>query len=373
MSQKTHALVLSGCGSSSTSTYEIGAMRALLEKGCAHMGDKPLDPALYAGSGFGALHAAVMAGLMGGDSAGSLRFLEALWIDTFCADRTRPNGIYRLRGLDLLDPTAWLNPFRTAASAAGDFVYLAGNLANRFQAFLRSGQGSLTQRLLSIPDMTPLFDMTRLRENLRKHVDLAKLRATDKELLVIASDWNAGLPCVFRKRDFTDERGHDILQASAAFLLAFPFVDIAGRPFGGAPGTMAAPITPVIAQSREPENLVIHVVFLDPHVAGLPTPPMSSALDGLGRYFSMNEELNPHSAFHWFSDPDTAPRSAAPPGWGSDLQRKPVEIHWYRPRTPKVNWFQFATFDPELTRGFIKAGYEDTLAHDCRQQGCIIP
>lgn len=373
MSEKTHAIVLSGCGSSSTATYEIGAMRALLEKGCAHTAGKPFDPALYAGSGFGALHATVMAGLMGGDAASSLRYLETLWLDTFCSQGTRPNGIYRLRGLGLLDPTAWINPFRATASAAGDFVYLAGNLAKRFQAFLGDGQGSTVQRLLSIPDMTPLFDMTRLRGNLRKHVDLAKLRATSKELLVIASDWNAGLPCVFRKRDFTDERGHDILQASATFLLAFPFVEIDGKPYGGAPGTMASAVTPVIAQSADPANLVIHVVFLDPHIADLPAAPMSSALAGLGQYFSMNEELNVHSKFNWFSQPDTTPPTAAPLGWGSDLQRKPVEIHWYRPRTPKVNWFQFATFDPDLTRGFIQAGYEDTLAHDCRQQGCIVP
>ncbi len=373
MSEKTHAVVLSGCGSSSTSTYEIGAMRALLEKGCVHTGGKPLDPAVFAGSGFGAVHAAVMAGLMGGDAAGSLRYLETLWLDTFCAAGSRPNGIYRLRGLGLLDPTAWLNPFRVATDAAGDFVYLAGNLAERVQAFLGSDQGGLTQRILSIPDLTPLFDMTRLRENLRKHVDLAKLRATNKELLVIASDWNAGLPCVFRKRDFTDDRGHDILQASAAFLLAFPFVEIDGKPYGGAPGTMATPVTPVIAQSADPAKLVIHVVFLDPHVANLPVPPMSSALDGLGHYFSMNEELNVHSKFNWFSQPDAQAPTAAPPGWGSVLQQKPVEIHWYRPRAPQVNWFQFATFDPDLTRGFIKAGYEDTLAHDCRQQGCIVP
>lgn len=372
MTEKTHAVVLSGCGSSSTSAYEIGVMRALFEKGAGHPGGAVPDPVLYSGSGFGALHATAMAGQMGGSNLGTLDFLEKLWLETLCASGMRPNGVYRLRGLSLLDPSTWTNPFGAVVDGANDFVYLGNDMMRRFRSFLGSGQGSTIQRLLSIPDMTPLFDMARIRGNLRKHVDLAKLRASNKELLVIASDWNAGLPCVFRKCDFDDQRGHDILQASATFLLAFPFVEIDGKPYGGAPGTMAAPITPVIAHFPDPSNLVIHAVFLDPHIGSLPHPPMSSSLAGLGQYFSMNEELNPHSYFTYFSQPSPA-LSDAPPGWASELERKPVTIHWYRPKTQKVNWFQFATFDPGLTRAFIQAGYEDTAAHDCAKAGCILP
>ena len=67
-----HAVVLSGSGSSSTDAFEVGVMKSLLAEGAPHLGGRPIDPAIYSGSGFGAFNATVMASQIGGDTAATM-------------------------------------------------------------------------------------------------------------------------------------------------------------------------------------------------------------------------------------------------------------------------------------------------------------
>src|SRR5205807_1906679 len=131
---------------------------------------------------------------------------------------------------------------------------------------------------------TPFFDVEPLKAQLRKHIDLERLRRSSKELIVMASDWTKGMPRAFTKQEMTDQQGYAILQASATYLLAFPFVLIEGRPFGGAPGTMATPLKPVIETYATPgRRLTVHAIFLGSPMEDIPTGKMDSALGGLGR------------------------------------------------------------------------------------------
>lgn len=364
-----HALVLSGSGSSSTDAFEVGVMKTLLAGGAPHLGGRPIDPAIYSGSGFGAFNAAIMASQVGGDTAAALRYLERVWLDDLSSTPgSCGNGVYRLRGnpLTFLNPRCYLpQPWRPFLQVFEDGGFLMTNLLERFQVFLFGGRGSLSERLLHIPDLTVFFDMAPLQSNLRKHIDLGRLRGSAKDLVVIASDWAQGKPRAFLKQEMTEERGYAILQASAAYLLAFPFVEIDGRPYGGAPGSMATPLQPVLdLYARPGRRLVIHVVYLVTPISQIPLSPMTSALAGLGRYFSMNEVLNSKNDVEYGPgvDPRTPPQEAA----GS------VTIHCYRPRFPIINWFEFANFERRITAAYIAEGETCVLHHDCAAEGCTL-
>ena len=362
-----HALVLSGSGCSSTAAFEVGVMKTLLAEGAAHLGGQPFDPEIYCGSGFGAFNAAVMASQIGGDTGSTLQYLEGAWLDDLSSTPTRcGNGVYRLRGnpLTFLDPRCYLpNPLQPFLQAFADGTFLTANLLERFRVFL-GGEGSLSERLLHIPDLTVFFDMTPLQNSLRKHVDLGRLRRSAKELVVMASDWKQGKPRAFLKPEMTDELGYAILQASAAFLLAFPFVEIDGRPYGGAPGSMATPLKPVLDLYARPDRrLVLHVIYLVTPIEQIPLSKMPSALAGLGRYFSMNEVLNIKNDVEYAPNVDlgTATKGAT----------RAVTIHSYRPRFPIINWFEFANFERRVTAAHIEEGRNSVLHHDCAAEGCI--
>ena len=363
-----HAMVLSGSGSSSTDAFEVGAMKALVAEGAPHLGGRQIDPAIYSGSGFGAFNAAVMASQIGGDTASALRYLERVWLeDLSSTPASCGNGVYRLRGnpLTFLNPRCYLpQPLQPFLQAFADGVFLTADLMARLRVFL-GGEGSLSERLLSIPDLTVFFDMAPLRDNLRKHIDLESLRRSAKELIVIASDWQQGKARAFSKQEMTDERAYAILQASAAYLLAFPFVPIDGRPYGGGPGSMATPLKPVIDLYAKPgRKLVVHVIYLMTPIEEIPLSKMTSALAGLGRYFSMNEVLNLKNDVEYgpHGDSGNVPKGAA----------GPVIIHSYRPRVPIINWFEFANFERRITAAHIAEGRASVLGHDCAAEGCIL-
>ena len=363
-----HAMVLSGSGSSSTDAFEVGVMQTLLAEGAPHLGGRPFDPAIYSGSGFGAFNAAVMASQVGGDTASALRYLERVWLDDLSSTPDScGNGVYRLRGnpLTFLNPRCYLpQPLQPFLQAFADGTFLMADLIERFRVFLGGG-GSLWEGLLSIPDLTVFFDMSPLQDNLRKHVDLGLLQRSAKELIVIASDWKEGKPRAFLKQEMTDERAYAILQASTAYLLAFPFVPIDGRPYGGGPGSMATPLKPVIdLYARPGRKLIVHVIYLVTPIGEIPLSKMTSALGGLGRYFSMNEVLNRKN------DVEYGPNGAPGP-LPKDAARN-VIIHSYRPRFPIINWFEFANFDRRITAQFIAEGRASVLHHDCAAEGCLL-
>lgn len=360
------AVVLSGSGCGSVDAYEVGVLKALAE-GLPHCGGDTFDAAIYSGSAFGAFNAAVMASDIGGGTGATAAYLEQAWLDGLCSTGGRPNGVFRIRcdPRALLDPRAWLaNPLAPIAETARDAGYLAADLAARVRAsFAAGGPASFPERLLSVPAATPFFDMSPLRQQLRTHVALDRIRTSGKALMINATDWERGIGHIFANADMTDPQGYDILQASAAYLLVFPFVEIGGRPFGGGPGSQATPLRPVLETwAPRTGRLTVHVVYLDPPMPKIPTARMSGMLGGMGRYFNMVESLNIRA------DVEYGPGAAPPPG--TDADRTNVTIHHYRPSRVIVDWFAVTDFDRRRTEAFMALGYRDAMQHDCRRAGC---
>ena len=98
----------------------------------------------------------------------------------------------------------------------------------------------------------------------------------------MASDWKQGKPRAFLKPEMTDELGYAILQASAAFLLAFPFVEIDGplrwrtRLHGGSAQAGARSLR------QADRRLVLHVIYLVTPIEQIPLSRCPARSPGWG-------------------------------------------------------------------------------------------
>jgi len=362
------AVVLSGSGCGSTDAYGVGVLKALAE-GAPPTTDGVFEPSIYSGAAFGAFNAAVMTADPGGGTAATVRRLEQAWLDGLCSTAGQPNGVYRIRcsPMTLLDPRSWIDsPASTVVDTAKDVAFLTSDFIARVRAKLSpSGSAGIGERIADMLTATPFFDMSPLRAHLRAFVDLARVRSSAKTLMVNATDWERGIGRIFTNADMTDAQGHDILQASAAYLVMFPFVDIGGRPFGGGPGSLATPLRPVVETfGPRTDRLTVHTVYIHPPMAQIPLGNMPGMLTGTGRYFDMVESLNVRADVEYGPGQEPAPTSGS---------RANVTIHRYRPSTPIVDWFRIIEFDRTQTEAFIAQGYRDTRNHDCRAAGCTCP
>ena len=345
--------------------YGVGVVKALAETS-VKSGGVPFEPSIYSGSAFGAFNAAMM--VAGGGAAQTVRRLEEAWLDGVCSTVGRPNGVYRMRAVSQFDPRRWIeSPVSAILDSARDTSYLARDFAARLRSLVapRDGTGVL-ERVIDLFSATQLFDMSPLEVTLGSHVDLRSVRSSEKVLMVNATDWEGGVGRIFSNGDMTDAQGYRILQASAAYLLVFPFVNIDGRPFGGGPGSMATPLRPVIdTWAPRSARLDVHAIYLQPPMPDIPVGAMPGMFSGMGRYFDMVESLNVRA------DVEYGPGQAPPPRDGHPHAR--VTIHRYRPGTPIVDWINTLDFDRAKTEALIARGYRDARNHDCRAAECVCP
>ena len=371
LEKSLQAVVMSGCGAGASDAYEVGVMKALLER-LPHLNGEPFDPAIYSGSAFGGFNAAVMVSDAAHGTAATVRYLEEAWLEGLCSTPHRPNGVCRLRcdPRTFFDPRSWIpNPLAPILETANDSVFLAGEFMARVRSnFSRPGPIGFSERLSSIPALTPFWDMTPLKQRLRRYVDLEKIRNSEKALMVNATDWALGAARIFVNGEMTDPQGYDVLQASAAYSLTFPFVEIQGRLFAGAPASMGTPLRPVVdTWAPRAARLTVHTIYVAPPIHEIPSEKMPSLLGGFGRYFDLNESINIRNDVQY-----GAGHPPPVPPAGDHAAKSSVTIHNYRPSKVIVDWFAITDFDWRKTEGYIELGYRDTLNHDCRAAGCTL-
>ena len=373
LNESLQAVVFSGSGCSSVDAYAVGVMAALLE-GPRFLNGEPFEPSIFSGSAFGAWNAAIMTSEAAQGTAAAVSYLRKAWLEGLCSSGGRPNGVYRVRcdprrfldPRDLFEPDGLIaNPLRAFTGLWRDVEYLAKDLAERIEInFAPAGDAGLVQRVGSLFGLTPWFDMSPLRQCLHRYVDLSKLRGSAKALMVNATDWVYGISRVFTNVEMTDAQGYDILQASAAYMALFPFVEIQGQLYAGGPASLATPIRPVVEEwAPKTDRLTVHTVRLNPPVADIPREMMTSAWGGFARYFDINEAINTQAGLEFSAD--------WTPG-GTSQGGGPVTIHNYRPSRAIANWYEMLEFDPSKTEGFMDLGYRDAKSHDCRTAGCAI-
>jgi NTE family protein len=422
-----HALVLSGGGA--RGAYEIGVIKALCQGRSPVLKDFH-RVSIFTGTSVGAYNAAFLAQQERGVEA--VRGLEAMWRDRIASTLERcGNGVYRLRSdpFQFVDPGCLRNPLRLLGELGRDTVFWGEYAVAYGNQLLFGSDAPFRIRLFETVDIAALFSREPLESLVAETIDLSRLRASDNELAVIASDWRNGSVRVYSKEDVL-RIGTDTILASTAIPGIFAPVLLEGSPCVDGGLLQNTPTKPAIQAGAD----VLHVIYVDPLAQFIPFPDLPNTIDTAYRIYTIlmaaqingdarhaaaiNHELAERSGAAGTSSEDlpairagrTArpgdrageevqqeqPTSRLPGARGEDLPAvrarrsykragaaaerrrdekiyRPITIHRYRPKTEMGGAEAFLNFGLSAIDNMIQQGYEDALGHDCRVAQCVLP
>ncbi len=390
--RRQEAIVLSGAAANAA--YEVGVIKALLDKG--------VDPYCYSGSSVGALNAAVMASHT--DPGEAVEKLERLWRDHIPGEGTT-NGLFRVRldPMQYWSPSTYSRPLRLLKETVADLGHVGVELLKRAgyaTAFARTPQDAG----IALTDFSQLLDLAPLRKLVREAIDLGKIELAPRKLRVSAVNWETGVPRTFTEKELKAPGGYDAIVAAIAIPGVVPTQVVDGYPYVDAAVLMTTPLQPAIsaADKTAGAGLTLHLVYLDTSKADVPIATVAntcsivyrlfllaqsrSANADIARAASINEQLRTRRLFETVSIEDggdgdlflAISRKVSPEAarfWKKltrdSEDRVPVTIHRYSP-TRYIRGFTMFQYRKDLILDLIRAGHEDTAAHDCEQAGCII-
>lgn len=390
---KDQAVVLSGGGANGA--YEIGVLQALFEN--AASGGGSFAPGIYTGTSVGTFNAAFMASPPEDESpAETLERLKGLWTETIAAHpQNGGNGVFRIKA----DPLPLLNPIyltKHPSQSLGELFRGGFSLANETlsralyfgRRLTRSPLHDLGE-LLRLPDVSTFISVAPLEQLVQTNIDLKQLRDSNIDFRCVATDWTHAKPEMFTRDEMSDQSGHAIIRASAAIPAIFPEVVIGGIHYVDGGVTMNTPLQPAIdawrANPDRSAELTLHVIYLDPVLAAIPLPEVSSTLDVTTRLMltlvAYNANTNIESAAR--KNPEIRAQLAAAgidntattrPGSGKDLEQPLLTIHRYRPTAAAAGGvLGLLEFTSDHIQKLITQGHADGRVHNCQQAGCVIP
>jgi len=385
------AVILSGGGANGA--YEIGVLEALFEK------DAGFAPGIYTGTSVGAFNAAFMASPRKSESpAATVARLQKVWTGTIAAHpENGGNGVFRVRA----DPLPFLSPSYLAKHPTEPFtelvrdgLFLAGDTFARAVYFGRQLTRSIPRdlgELLQVPDLSSFISVAPLEELIRSNIDLERLRDSEVDFRCVATDWTHGKPEMFTRDEMSDAEGHKIIQASASIPALFPEVVIGGIHYVDGGVTMNTPLDPAIdAWRANPERtaeLEVHVIYLEPALADMPLPEVSSTLKVTTRLVLTLLAYNANTHIESAARKNPVIRAQLEeagfdgskthePGSGKALAEPILRIHRYRqrPTAEEAGGLPgLLEFTTEHIDELIEAGRGDGRGHDCLEEGCITP
>ncbi len=390
---KDQAVVLSGGGANGA--YEIGVLQALFENG-PPAGDH-FSPGIYTGTSVGSFNAAFMASPRREETpAATLERLKQVWTQSIAAHpENGGNGVFRIKA----DPLPLLNPsyltkdptqslgelFRGSLSLATETLSRALYFGRRLTSSPLHDLGEL----LRFPDLSTLISVEPLEHLVQSNIDLPRLRNSQIDFRCVATDWTHAKPEMFTRDEMSNEDGHAIIRASAAIPAIFPEVVIGGIHYVDGGVTMNTPLQPAIdAWRANPERsaeLTLHVIYLDPALAAIPLPEVSSTLDVSARLMLTLTAYNANTHIESAArlNPEIRAQLAAAgvdktaarqPASGQDLEQPVLTIHRYRPTAAVAGGvLGLLEFTSEHINKLIAQGHLDGQKHDCQQAGCVIP
>ena len=193
---------------------------------------------------------------------GVVERLENVWLESI-APKGKPNGAYRIRGnpFELLDPRNLISdPGRYLSNAAEDAAFLARDGVNRLVRFAEAGGEPLAERMVRLLAPKSFTSTAPFRRLIEETVDFDRIRKSEVELKIIATDWERAMLEIFTNEDMTDAQGADIIIASGSLPGFFPHVPIGDRMFADAGVLGYASWWPAI----EAEADSLHVIYTNP-------------------------------------------------------------------------------------------------------------
>ena len=387
-----HAAVLSG--GAAYAAYEVGVLNALTRGACAVSGYQPVEFQVLTGTSAGSFNAAIMASRPGESCATTAAYLEQVWLQGIAA---RPgmcgNGAIRYRG----DPTTFFdascyspNPLRPFTEFASDAAYFATDLANRAVTFA-SSQGSLSQRLLAVANLSSFISTDPYAALVRAVVDLDGIRRSDRILLIATTDWGTGLLRLFGNADLSDEIGHLVILASSAFP-GVPPVQIDGQPYADGGYVLDTPLKPAVFAGAD----TLHVVYMDPDTRNIPLSRMQNTIDTVDRSINIFKAAIFDRDFECANDINTGltilenPNSATALTFdqrksllrfvgrvqnqaGDPMMFRKITVHRYHPTDDLGGVAGLLNFDQDQITRLIQRGFNDAVEHDCAASACLLP
>ena len=277
-------MVLSG--GSVYAAYEVGVLKALLRGESCATGYKPMNPDVYIGASGGAFNAAMMTSRPGQDPLSTLGFLEKVWVDQLSADSAMcRTGAIRIRGdisqyadLRCLGSNPMLPLFRIAEDAASFTQFFL----NRTVEILSPPSRPIGRRVLEFADATALISDEDFVRVMSEAIELKGIRESDKVLGVETTNWRTGELRVFANADMSDQIGHSVILASAAFPGLAP-VQIEGDPYVDGGYSLNTPLQPAIAADADD----LHVVFMDPKIKNIPVNRFDNIFDVIDKLYQI--------------------------------------------------------------------------------------
>lgn len=360
-------------------------------------GYRPIEPGVFTGTSVGSFNASVMVSRPGEPSGRTAEVLEGMWLNEVADNALRcGNGVFRFRGnlLRLLEPACYANPVAPFEQLGDDAGYVARSVFRRSLNALMS-QGSLAARTLQFVDISALISVEPFQEMLRRTINSEAIRRSDRQLRVVATNWETGEVKTFENHEVAHEEfGPQMIMASAAIPGIFPPVRIGDDVYIDGGAVMNTPLNCAIQAGAS----TLHVVYLDPDIANIPISRLMNSIDTFDRVYTimlatkMNEDIETAA---WINQGlrtiELAAQGGAERLTGEEItafirvaasieQRlragrsyRKLTIHRYHPKDDLGGPLGMLDFSEQSIRRLIARGFEDAVFHDCDQSRCIFP
>jgi predicted acylesterase/phospholipase RssA len=390
------AAVLSGGGA--YGAYEVGVLRALLGGEMKGAGYHPIEPQVFTGTSVGSFNATVMVAQPDVSGAVAVERLERMWLEEVADGPNRcGNGVFRFRAnpLRYFDPDCFANPLEPTDELGDDAGHLARSFLSRGLNFLATG-GGLINRALQFVDFSAFISVEPFREMLGRTINPEAVRHSNKELRIVATNWETGEVKVFENHHVGGSSfGREMIMASAAIPGIFPPVEIDGVAYVDGGAVMNTPLNCAIQAGAT----TLFVIYLDPDVGNIPLQRLMNTVDTMDRVYTImlatkiNEDIETAS---WINaglsviERVTAEGSAAELS-GADITNfirvaaqiadrlkegrryKKLTIHRFHPRDDLGGPLGMLDFRREAVTRLIARGFEDAVYHDCYESRCVFP
>ena len=383
------ALVFSGGGA--LAAYEVGVAKALLCGESPATGYRPIDPGILTGASAGAFNAALLTAAGDMPLGQSVDALERVWMEEVADDPNRcgDGGVFRWRGtpINFFDIDCLpLDPGQFLRDRVEDAAFFTQDFLQRANHFVRS-RGPFEQRLIELFDFSTLISTASFPLLVRRVVRLEDIRRSPRVLRIAVTNFDTGEIRIFGNEDMTDEAGDLIVMASSATPGIFPPVFISPSTYVDGGVLMNTPLRPAIRAGAT----TLHVVYLDPHLRNIPLSDLQTTMGAFQRTLMITMASN------FNQDIEMARRVnqglevlegvAIDPGRQEQIEaasqiahggesRAPyrfLTIHRYHPRDLLGGPLGFLDFQRSTLWNLMERGYRDTLEHDCRAAGCVLP
>lgn len=289
-----------------------------------------------------------------------------------------------------------LNPLQPFKHLIADSATLAWDGLGRLVNLGTAQDKPLLERIVQLFDFTSFVSLEPFRQTVNETVWFQEIRQSEKELLIITTNWELGDVRTYDKHDMTDQLGPSIILGSSAIPGIFPPVPVGSQSFVDGGVLLNTPLEPAIEAGAN----VLHVISVFPDVEKIPLATMSNTLAIMYRQqiISWTRAVERDIRRAWFVNKDckfVALASEAMrklrerisgPGLWEELRLEEIEqyvesqkdcvlvtVHHYNHDDDISEPLGLLNFDRNRIEGLIERGFEDTVDHDCVRNKCVIP